>query len=307
MTTTKHILFLFIDGVGLGDDDPATNPFSIAQLPTLTRLTNGKKWFRDIGIQMSSQAMFIPTDPRLGVAGRPQSGSSQAAILTGLNVPQLIGEHYGPKPNEATRHILAQDNIFMRVKRANKTAALLDAYPPTLIKSIARGKTLPSSIQQAAMESGQALFDDVALRNRQAITAEWTGDEWRSHLKFVDTPVYSPQEAGRLMVEISRQYAFAFHSHWMTDYIGHRGTVAEGATFLERLDGVIDGILSAWDMDEGLVLLTSDHGNMELIGDRRHTANDVPTLIIGNDAPAFAHDFRQLTDFVPRIATYLAV
>lgn len=305
--SSKHILFLFVDGIGLGEDNPDINPFSVAHMPTLQQFTGGLRWLKTTPKQSTPQGAFVPTDPRLGVAGRPQSGSSQAAILTGVNVPQHIGEHYGPKPNAATRQLIDQDNFFMRVKRADKAAALIDAYPKSLLHNIARGKTLPSSIQQAAIASGQALFDDQALREGRAITAEWTGEEWRTHLKFADTPVYTPQEAGRLMVEISRGYAFTFHSHWMTDYVGHRGTVPEGVTFLERLDGVIEGILSVWQPDEGLVLLTSDHGNMEHIGDRHHTENDVPTLIIGADSEAFADGFSQLIDFVPRMGTYLGV
>ena len=28
----RHVLFLFLDGIGLGDNDPRTNPFAIANL-----------------------------------------------------------------------------------------------------------------------------------------------------------------------------------------------------------------------------------------------------------------------------------
>jgi predicted AlkP superfamily pyrophosphatase or phosphodiesterase len=304
---SPHILFLFIDGVGLGGDDPTVNPLAAAHLPTLHGLTNGQRWLADVGRQRTPRSAFVPTDPRLGVPGRPQSGSSQAAILTGLNVPSLIGEHYGPKPNAPIRDILQQDNLFMTINRAGKRAALLDAYPPSLLNSIARGKTLPSSIQMAAILGGQSLFDADALRAGQAVTAEWTGQEWRSHLKFADTPLYTPQEAGRLLVALSRQYDFAMHSHWMTDYIGHRGTLEEGVHFMERLDGVIEGVLSSWEDDEGLVILTSDHGNMEMLGDRRHTENDVPTLIIGARAAEFAEGLADLTQLAPRVKAFLGL
>ena len=119
----KHILFLFVDGIGLGAGNPETNPFAVAQMPTLKALSNGKGWFKDTGIQESSRALFIPTDPRLGVAGRPQSGSSQAAILTGRNVPQAIGLHYGPLPNQENRAILDENNFFMEAKAQGLQAA----------------------------------------------------------------------------------------------------------------------------------------------------------------------------------------
>lgn len=303
----KRILFLFVDGVGLGRDDSAVNPFSVAELPTLRRFTHGMSWFDTTPTVLTDESAFVPTDPRLGVPGRPQSGSSQAAILTGQNVPEIIGEHYGPKPNEPIRNLLTDDNLFMRIRRAGMRTALLDAYPERLLQNIRRGKTLPSSIQFAAIASGQDLFTADDLRAGRALTAEWTGEEWRSHLKYSDTPIYTPFEAGQRLVAMSREYAFAFHSHWITDYIGHRGTVEEGATMLTRLDGVIAGICSVWQPNDGLVILTSDHGNMEHIGDRRHTENDVPTLILGRDAASFANGLRTLTDFAPRIEAYLGI
>ena len=60
---------IFLDGVGLGGDDPAVNPFCVANTPTLNALANGHRWLRQTGRQSSERAEFIPTDPRLGIAG----------------------------------------------------------------------------------------------------------------------------------------------------------------------------------------------------------------------------------------------
>jgi 2,3-bisphosphoglycerate-independent phosphoglycerate mutase len=302
-----HILMLFLDGIGLGADDPTVNPFSVANMPTLLKLSNGKRWLRGIGRQESQRAVFIPTDPRLGVPGRPQSATGQAAILTGKNVPQMIGEHYGPKPNLPIRELLAEDNFFKQVVAHGKKAALLDAYPPMWHHDHNRGKSLRSSYQQAAHESGQKLFGLEDLRERKALTPEWTGEAWHEYLKLNDTPVYMPYEAGKMLVELSREYDFAMHSHWMTDMVGHRGPFERGVELLELFDGVIAGVLDTWNDEEGLILITSDHGNMEEIGNRNHTENDVPTVIIGQGKAAFAENFHDLSDFVPHMAKFLFI
>jgi 2,3-bisphosphoglycerate-independent phosphoglycerate mutase len=300
-----HILMLFLDGIGLGADDPTVNPFSVANMPTLLSLTNGKRWLRETGRQESKRAIFIPTDPRLGISGRPQSATGQAAILTGKNVPQMIGEHYGPKPNLPIRELLAEDNFFKQVVTHGKKAALLDAYPPMWHHDHNRGKSLRSSYQQAAYEAGQKLFDLDDLKARRALTPEWTGDSWNEYLKLNDIPVYTPYAAGKMLVELSRGYDFAMHSHWMTDMVGHRGPFERGVELLELFDGVMAGVLDNWDDKEGLILITSDHGNMEEIGNRNHTENDVPTVIIGQEKAAFAQNFHDLTDFVPHMAKLL--
>lgn len=301
-----HILLIFLDGIGLGDDDQVLNPFAAAHLPTLTRLTNGHRWLRTTGNQQSERAIFRPIDPRLGIPGKPQSATGQAAILTGRNIPQIIGEHYGPRPNEAIRALLAEDNLFKQLVAQGKTAALLEAYPPMWHESINRGKRLRASYQQAAHESGQALFTEVDLYNGDALTADWTGEGWRSQLGYTDSPLYERHEAGVKMVELARRYDFAFFAHWFTDVVGHRGTLEEGVYLLELFDAVMAGVLDVWDDEEGLIIVTSDHGNMEDLGNGgKHTDNDVPGLIIGRGKEAFAEGLTTLADFAPRIAHLL--
>ena len=294
-----RILTLFLDGIGLGEDDPEINPFAAADTPTLNSLSNGARWLARTGLQENERAVFIPTDARLGLPGRPQSGTGQASLLTGLNAPKLVGRHYGPKPDAKTREIIAEHSYFRRLTERGKSARLLTAYPPGLLANFDRGKTLRSSIQQAAFASGLPHFtlDDVI--HRRALTAEWTTDNWRNYLKLPDLPDYAAGDAGRLLARLATQYDFSFHSHWLTDRIGHRGTLKRGVETLEKFDAVIRGLLDEWDETEGLIVITSDHGNMEDLSSRRHTLNDVPTVVIGRRARAFAEGFRRLTDFVP--------
>jgi bisphosphoglycerate-independent phosphoglycerate mutase (AlkP superfamily) len=107
------------------------------------------------------------------------------------------------------------------------------------------------------------------------------------------------------MVMLAEQYAFSFHSHWMTDYVGHRGPFDSGVQLLELLDGVLEGVLANWNDEQGLVILTSDHGNMEHIGDRKHTENKVPTVVIGSGKEIFAKQMTSLLDLVPLMGKYL--
>jgi hypothetical protein len=192
-----HVLLIFLDGIGLGDDDPTINPFAAAHTPTLHTLAGGHKWLRTTPRTETNRAVFIPTDPRLGTPGRPQSATGQATILTGRNISAEIGEHYGPRPNAPIRAILNEDNLFKRIIAQNGTAALIDAYPPRFHDLIASGKRLPSSIQQSALAAGLHLLTEEDIYAGRAMSADWTGEGWRSELGYTDTPVYSRAEAGR--------------------------------------------------------------------------------------------------------------
>lgn len=294
-----HILMIFLDGVGLGDNNAETNPFVSANLPTLESFTNGEKWLSTTPKQATSRTVFIPTDPRLGVSGRPQSGTGQATIVTGQNIPKLIGEHYGPKPNEKTRELFDQDNFFKQVVNAGKTASLLEAYPPEWHKLINRGKRLPSSYQYAVKSAGLPFFGEDELRKGEAVSGDWTAVGWQTHLGYEDIPTLTPYEAGQRLVHLSRNYDFAFFSHWLTDVAGHRGPMEHAIELLETFDQVMAGVRDEWNDSEGLVIVTSDHGNIEEIGNRKHTENDVPTLVIGEKRLEFSENVSDLSDLVP--------
>jgi hypothetical protein len=300
-----HVLFLFLDGVGLGDDDREHNPFAVADLPTLTRFTDGRRWLGDVTRTETSRGTFIPTDACLGVAGRPQSATGQAAILTGRNVPAEIGYHYGPKPNGSIAEIIRQGNLFRWLVDRGRAVALINAYPRRFFEGVETGRRLLSAVTLAASSAGLSLFKTGALYQGRAMSADFTGEGWRTQLGYEDAPVYAPHEAGAHLADLARQHDFAFFDHWPTDLIGHRGTLEQAVRHLETLDAVMAGLLEAWDDSEGVIVLSSDHGNIEDLSRRGHTLNPVPTLLVGDARHVIADSLLDLTGFAPGILRLL--
>ena len=296
-----RVLIIFLDGIGLGQDDPRANPFALADTPTLNSLAGGRRWLATTGIRDGARSRFLPADPRMGVPGRPQSGTGQASIFTGINVPALCGRHYGPKPDAATRSLLACDNLFKRTVDGGKSAALLEAYPPSWHEAVNSGRRLRASYQLAVHEAGLPIPDHEALLRGEALQVDWTGEQWSRQPGFPPTPRRTPRQAGELLARLAGKYDLSLFAHWPSDVIGHRGTLADGVSLLERFDMVMAGLLSRWNDREGLVIICSDHGNMEVIGDRRHTCNDVPLVAIGRQRTLFDAGFRTLADIAPRI------
>lgn len=298
-----HIFFL--DGVGLGDSDPAGNPFLGASLPHLRDLF-GDHWFlqRETPI-ITKRASFIPTDANLDMPGRPQSATGQATILTGRNVPRLVGEHYGPKPNPAVAEVIGQGTLFKEVAAAGGRAALITPYPQGYFDAIESGKRLLSAVPLAASQAGLRLMSADDLRRGQAVSPDFTGQGWRDHLGYADIPVLTPEEAGKQIAAIAGDYDFSFFEHWPSDQTGHRGSLAEASGHLELIDRVIGGLLAAWDDRAGLLIITSDHGNIEEKNHRQHTRNPVPTILVGNQHARYAACIRSLTDIAPVVRRHL--
>ncbi|MGH2521188.1 MAG: hypothetical protein ACRDH2_01685, partial [Anaerolineales bacterium] len=82
---------------------------------------------------------------------------------------------------------------------------------------------------------------------------------------------------------------------------GHRSDLAGARALLERFDVVLGGLLEAWDDEAGLIVITSDHGNLEDLTHKHHTLNRVPTLVIGAARSKFAQGLTDLTHFTPAI------
>jgi hypothetical protein len=297
-----RVLFIFLDGVGLGEALAETNPFVTADIPTLLGLLNGQRPLASTTRIDTSRSVFIPTDAALGVAGPPQSATGQATILTGLNVAREIGKHWGPKPNSAIAALIRADNIFRRLLARGKRAALLNAYPQRYFDLIGAGRRSYSAIPLAVTSAGLDLFTSNDLRAGRALSADFTGEGWPDP----PAPKYTPDAAGRKLAELAAGYDFAFFEYWLTDYVGHRGALKEARAMLHRLDGVLGGLLAAWDDAGGLIVITSDHGNLEDLSQRHHTHNQVPSFIIGAERQALADGLSDLTHFTPAIVRYLS-
>ena len=300
------ILFIFLDGVGLGVDDPGINPFARAHMPALTGLLGGRRLLADSAPYEGERGSLFALDACLGVAGLPQSATGQAVLSTGVNVPARLGYHYGPKPNPETAAFLETGGVFVEVTRRGKRVGMVNAYPPGYFHGIDSGKRIYSSFPLAITRSGLPLLSADDLLAGRALSADFTGQGWVERLGYPDFPLLSPREAGVRMAELTRDRDLAFFEYWLSDYAGHGQDMAAAVALMETFDAVLAGLLDALD-DECLLLLTSDHGNLEDLGTRRHTASPVPLLLVGDLAARrqFAR-INDLTGVAPLISDLLA-
>lgn len=301
------VLFIFLDGIGLGENNPEKNPLARAHMPNLVRLLDGRQLTIGSAPYHGEQASLLAIDPNVGVAGLPQSATGQAILMTGRNVSAEIGYHYGPKPNPAVAEFLKQDTVFGWCVAQGKRAALLNAYPPRYFDGIDSGKRLFSSIPLAVTNAGLPLFTEKELYEGQAMSADFTGEGWRTMLGFADAPVLDAPQAGRLLATLAMGFDFSLFEYWASDYAGHKQQMETAIGLMETFDGVLGGLVETlldadgqWK-DELLVVVSSDHGNMEDLSTRKHTDAMVPLLVIGPQ-PAreeFAKEMTDLTHVAP--------
>jgi hypothetical protein len=252
-------------------------------------------------------ATLVSLDARLNVDGTPQSATGQASLLTTRNVPFEIGAHYGPKPNSEIRDIVQQNNLFAEVVRRGGKVTLLNGYPPGYFEAINRRHRLYSVIPLAIVSAGLKLQTAEDMQAGNAFSADFTGEGWSSRKDFPPVPVYSKAEAGRRIAQVAQKHDLSWFDFWPTDFAGHRRDMDLAITMLESFDEVLGGLLAVWRTDRDLIVLISDHGNLEDLSQRGHTLSPVPCLLIGplDLRRVFARDLADLTGFTPAVLRVL--
>ena len=298
-----HILLVFCDGIGLGANDPATNPLLHVPMQTLRGLF-GKIPTRDDGTLIAENAILIPTDATLGVQGMPQSGTGQTTIFTGVNAPAAIGQHLGPYPNEALREILQRDSIFMQVQALGLTTAFGNAYPPFFFERLGRGKARRTATMQAALAAHVELRDIHALARGEAVSAlAMDNHYWVERGALV--PLITPHIAGENLMRLAQEFDFTAFEYAPTDMAGHKDDRDEILRVLNEVDEFWGGIISVMNPQTDLVVITSDHGNIEDWSVKGHTLNPVPTILIGARREELADKIHSLADITPAIVGLL--
>ena len=274
-STPKHILFFFVDGIGIGENDPRTNPCADPQW----------RFFNHTLVDSYPKSLpcngyAFGLDANLDTPGLPQSATGQTALFTGVNASQLIGRHLNHKPNEQLREVIREQSIFQRLKERGKSFAFLNAFRPPFFdyptEELIRHLSVTSCMNHYA---GGKFFDLEDLLARKCVYQDMTGDALRE--KGFDAPVYTPADAGRIIGEQVGEYDLCLYEYFQTDFSGHSMDMERARGELAKLDAFMSALLETVDLSDTLVLLTSDHGNIEDLSFKGHTRNPAMTLVFG--------------------------
>ena len=126
MDTKRRVLLFFIDGIGVGTDDPDRNPLATGEFPALRLTQSLAPEARAAGPPRQAWGL----DASLGVPGLPQSATGQTAILTGVNAPIVMGHHMSGFPGPTLRRVLFERSLLKQVRERGRSATFLNAFRP---------------------------------------------------------------------------------------------------------------------------------------------------------------------------------
>lgn len=287
-----RILFIFIDGFGIGENDPAKNPVHAANTPAFDELF--------------SNGLVMPTDTLLGVPGLPQSATGQTTIFTGINAPMAVGRHVNAQPTKELRDIICRDNLFKMLIRNGLRVTNANAYRQEyldIMNDPRQKRYKPSVTSVMTMSAGLPFRKAGEYHQGRAVFHDITGQTAAEN--GFDSRIITPHEAAERYYSIAIDHDFTLFEFFLTDLVGHKMDLQLGIKTIELLDSFLNPLIGLLDPKEDLLFITSDHGNIEDISVKTHTKNQVPTILYGNIPDTAEICVKSLMDITPLVMRLL--
>lgn len=286
---TPRVLFILVDGLGLGRPDSADNPVYSAACPCLRRLLD---------------SAAVPVDAGLGVAGLPQSATGQTALLTGVNAAERMGRHIEGFPGPALRAIVQAENIYDKLAARGFKATFANAYYTNDVAEV-ESRRIQSVTTVAALKAFGSVRNTRDMLAGRAVYQDLTRESLRT--RGYDGPLVSPTDSARDLLAVARDHDFTLFEYFQTDRAGHKGSRAEKDKVLAMFDEFLSGIAGFPDEDpRNLLVLTSDHGNIETDSSPLHSENPVPLVAIGYGAARLKARVSSIADVTPALVELYA-
>jgi 2,3-bisphosphoglycerate-independent phosphoglycerate mutase len=279
----NKLLFIFLDGVGLGRNGNS-NPFLSASMPTLENLIGGK--LVNTTNVLEQNVLVKGIDACLGVEGIPQSATGQTSLFTGFNAQALLGYHLMAYPNDELNALISKRSIFKYAKEKDIECIFANSYSDGFFNSFNLNST-SYSVTTRCVLAGQLRFNTLNdLINHKAVHWDITNRTLQD-MQHNNVPLRSPNKAGQNLTNLTQNYDLVLYECFLPDLIGHRKDMNSAISFLEMFDSFLHGVLMNKPPNVH-VLISSDHGNIEDLSTGGHTKNPVPLIFIGDLAPDFS-------------------
>jgi len=276
------VIFIFIDGVGIGNEGKE-NPFLTDTYESF-QILSGENFFKNGKGVRSSNQLYKAIDANLEVEGLPQSGTGQTTLFSGKNASKVIGKHFGPFPHSGIKHLLKEQSVFRLAKEAGKKPYFMNAYPPIFFEHAnRRNRWSCTTLMTKSAEMHLNSTDDILAE--KALTAEIVQNAWREKLD-INIPKITATDAAKRLLNVVPDHDLVLYEYYLTDKAGHNKSIDDARRVLQPLDEFLLHIIKH-KRSEDVLVITSDHGNLEDLSVKTHTRNEVPLFVMGEGIEHF--------------------
>jgi hypothetical protein len=189
------------------------------------------------------------------------------------------------------------------VKELGLRAAFINAYRPLFfrLKSKTQWRLSATTVANLAAELPFFTLDDIV--KRRSLYHDFTNQILVK--RGFSVPLFTPEQAGQILSEIAQNYDFTLYEYFLTDMIGHSQKIDLARAEILKLDTFLKTLLHSIDLKKHMVILTSDHGNIEDLSIQSHTRNQVMTLLWGPEIQKARDSIQSIEDITPFILHWM--
>jgi len=257
-----HVIIIFVDGIGIGVDNPDFNPCCYSE----TGIFKPDKWI------LPYRGTRYALNACLNVSGLPQSATGQTSIYTGKNAAMLIGKHLFGFPNQPLRELIQKHSLFVKLTQLGYRCKFLNAFRPIFFTTSELFKNMRMSATTEMNRAAHLPFASFRdLRNEHALYHDYSNQILID--KGFDVPQRSAGQAAEILARMSEAYHVILYEYFLTDYAGHAQDMEFAVQEIKKLERFLYELIKMLNFDKKIVLVISDHGNIEDLRTKSHTLN----------------------------------
>jgi len=207
-----------------------------------------------------------------------------------------MGRHIEGFPPRRLKSWIEEQNLFSSLLELGKQPTFANCYlniDPSEIPL--RRQSVTTVMTLAAIGKVRTTADLEACR---AVTHDIT--RWTMYERGYHGDLVSPETAARDLTAVAEENDLTLFEYFLTDRAGHSDEPDFVMECLDTLERFISALVPFSEQPGHLLLLCSDHGNIEDTTTRSHTKNPVPLIAVGTGAETF-RSAERLTDVTPAI------
>lgn len=297
----NNILFIFLDGYGMGENS-SDNPFTLASMPFFNTILEGplvkSKSVNRPGVLLKG------IDACLDVEGIPQSATGQTALFTGQNAAKELGFHLPAYPEIELTGLINKGNILKDTVKAGLKATFANSYSRRYFQLIKQRKLFHSATTLCVYSAGLTFRSLEDLKEGRAVHWDITRHSLADYPEHSVIPV-SPERAGRDLARLAEDFDLVLFECFLPDLLGHKKAVEPKLEVLSRIDTFCKEVYEEKSESVSIVI-SSDHGNIETIKSGSHTRNQVPLIVLGKAADHFKNA-RSIMDLKALMESWLGI
>jgi bisphosphoglycerate-independent phosphoglycerate mutase (AlkP superfamily) len=284
------VILFFIDGVGIGVDDPAYNPCCYSE--------TGIFHVKNQSLPRGGKKYCI--DAQLNIPGLPQSATGHTTLYTGVNAAKMIGKHLFGFPNQDLRNILHKHSIFVNLVKKGFKCKFINAFRPVFFTTPEIFNNLHLSATTEMNKYAGLTFSNLKdIKLEKALYHDYTNRELRN--KGFNLPLYRADIAAEILIKECEKYDMTLYEYFLTDFAGHARDLNRAIAEIKKVEELIVALLNKVNLENTILIAVSDHGNIEDLRTKSHTKNPAFLAIWGSSSSGQNQIFSSLLDIFPFI------